>query len=142
MDVPPALTSGRRGIGDSFGTEWRRGGRGSRRQTCTNSRRSPTSRDHAGDDAARHVLPQRHRGHWGLQSRDDTVMPRPAPSNHRGAVAFICEENDVSTPKVPDPNKAAAAMRPVEASTACFVPKYAPAAAPTTAATMNIPPTQ
>lgn len=95
-----------------------------------------------GDDAARHVSPQHHGGHWGgLQSRDDTVMPRPAPSHHHGAVAVMSEGNDASTPKVPDANKAAAAMRPVEASTACLVPEEIPAAAPTTAATMNAPPT-
>ncbi len=72
----------------------------------------------------------------------DIFMPRPAPRNHHSAVAAMSEENDASTPKAPDANRAAAAMRPVEASTACFVPEEAPAAAPTTAATMNAPPTQ
>jgi hypothetical protein len=54
----------------------------------------------AGDDAARHVSPSATGDTGGLQSRDDTVMPRPAPSNHHDAVAVICEENDASTPKV------------------------------------------
>jgi hypothetical protein len=71
---------------------------------------------------------------------DSAAPKQPALRGTHRRVGVVSGGRDVSNPHAPATNKLAAAMRPVEASTACRVPPPAPTIAPVMAAATKATP--